>query len=74
MTSSVCGTCKNAFIEKDRHNELQIECRRYPPTLLTVGALPSSLKFYQAGLAVNMNLEPKIIGSLKQLKETSTNH
>ena len=26
-------------MEKDRHNELQIECRRYPPTLFNSGSL-----------------------------------
>jgi len=39
MTSSVCGKCKHAYMEKDRHNELQIECRRYPPTLFNSGSL-----------------------------------
>ena len=39
MTSSACGKCKHAHMEKDRHNELQIECRRYPPTLFNSGSL-----------------------------------
>lgn len=39
MTSAACGTCKHAFMEKDRHNELQIECRRNPPTLFNSGSL-----------------------------------
>ncbi|MDA7592191.1 hypothetical protein N8714_00820 [Rhodobacteraceae bacterium] len=39
MTLSACGTCKHAFIEKDKHNELQIECRKLPPTLFNSGSL-----------------------------------
>ena len=39
MTSSACGKCKHAHMEKDRHSELQIECRRYPPTLFNSGSL-----------------------------------
>ena len=39
MTSSACGNCKHAHMEKDRHNELQIECGRYPPTLFNSGSL-----------------------------------
>ena len=39
MTSSACGKCKHAHMEKDRHDELQIECRRYPPTLFNSGSL-----------------------------------
>ena len=39
MSQEACGTCKHAFIEKDRHNELQIECRRLPPTLFNSGSL-----------------------------------
>ena len=39
MSQETCGTCKHAFIEKDRHNELQIECRRLPPTLFNSGSL-----------------------------------
>ena len=39
MTLAACGTCKHAFMEKDRHNELQIECRKFPPTLFNSGSL-----------------------------------
>jgi len=37
--SSTCGTCKFANIEIDRHQEISIECRRFPPTLFNSGSL-----------------------------------
>lgn len=52
MTAAACGTCKFAFIERDRHNELQIECRRNPPTLFNSGSLakfPKILPNWQCG-------------------------
>ena len=39
MAEQKCGTCKHAYMEKDRHNEIQIECRRSPPTLFNSGSL-----------------------------------
>ena len=39
MSQPECGTCKFAFMEKDRHNEVQIECRRNPPILFNSGSL-----------------------------------
>lgn len=39
MAEDKCGTCKHAYMEKDRHNEIQIECRRSPPTLFNSGSL-----------------------------------
>ena len=39
MAEHKCGTCKHAYMEKDRHNEIQIECRRSPPTLFNSGSL-----------------------------------
>ena len=37
--SPVCGTCKFANIEIDRHKDISIECRRFPPTLFNSGSL-----------------------------------
>jgi len=39
MSQLECGTCKFAFMEKDRHGEVQIECRRHPPILFNSGSL-----------------------------------
>ena len=39
MAEQKCGVCKHAYMEKDRHNEMQIECRRSPPTLFNSGSL-----------------------------------
>ena len=39
MSKVACGTCKHAFMEKDRHGEIEIECRRFPPTLFNSGSL-----------------------------------
>jgi len=39
LSEALCGTCKFSFIEKDRHGELEIECRRFPPTLFNSGSL-----------------------------------
>ena len=39
MAEHKCGTCKHAYMEKDRHDEIQIECRRSPPTLFNSGSL-----------------------------------
>ena len=39
MSQLECGTCKFAFMEKDRRNEVQIECRRHPPILFNSGSL-----------------------------------
>ena len=39
MSQLECGTCKFAFMEKDRHDEVQIECRRHPPILFNSGSL-----------------------------------
>ena len=37
--SPACGTCKYANIEIDRHHDVSIECRRFPPTLFNSGSL-----------------------------------
>ena len=34
-----CGYCKYANVEKNRFDEVNIECRRLPPTLFSSGAL-----------------------------------
>ena len=39
MSQLECGTCKFAFMEKDRRDEVQIECRRHPPILFNSGSL-----------------------------------
>ena len=39
MAEDKCGKCKYAYMDKDRHNEMQIECRRSPPTLFNSGSL-----------------------------------
>ena len=39
MSQLECGTCKFAFMEKDRRDEVQIECRRQPPILFNSGSL-----------------------------------
>ena len=65
MTSSACGKCKHAHMEKDRHNELQIECRRYPPTLLIAVVWLNFLRSYQLGHVVNIFLDLRTIGNLK---------
>ena len=39
MSQTECGTCKFAFMEKDRRDEVQIECRRQPPILFNSGSL-----------------------------------
>ena len=38
MSQLECGTCKFAFMEKDRRDEVQIECRRQPPILFNSGS------------------------------------
>lgn len=37
--NSACGNCKHANIEIDRHREMHIECRRFPPTVFNSGSL-----------------------------------
>ena len=39
MSQLEFGTCKFAFMEKDRRDEVQIECRRQPPILFNSGSL-----------------------------------
>ena len=39
MSQLECGTCKFAFMEKERHDEVQIECRRHPTILFNSGSL-----------------------------------
>ena len=39
MSQLECGTCKFAHMEKDRRDEVLIECRRHPPILFNSGSL-----------------------------------
>ena len=59
MTSSACGKCKHAHMEKDRHSELQIECRRYPPTLFNSGSLAKFPKILPTWTCGEYILGPK---------------
>ena len=46
MSKLECGTCKFAFMEKERRNEVQIECRRHPPIYFKTAALPNFQKYF----------------------------
>ena len=35
----VCGTCQFAHMEVDNHDDVSIECRKYPPTIINSGSL-----------------------------------
>ena len=35
----VCGTCQFAHMELDNHDDVSIECRKLPPTIITSGSL-----------------------------------
>ncbi len=34
----VCGTCQFAHMEVDNHDDVSIECRKYPPTIINSGS------------------------------------
>ena len=48
---------------KDRHNEMQIECRRSPPTLFNSGSLAKFPKILPTGHAESMHLGMWITGT-----------
>ena len=50
----VCGTCQFAHMEVDNHDDVSIECRKYPPTIINSGSQQNFQRYYRNGIVVSI--------------------